>query len=131
MRRISSSSSYPNFKKGSQIERISAVIATWCPHCYPLSVDNVKRMGEELDIPIRVLDIDREDDVKIADQLVKEHGDDAEDYLIPQIFLEFKDRSIKHIFTGFSENTEITKRRWADLFKSKFYEDLKKASAAS
>jgi thiol-disulfide isomerase/thioredoxin len=118
-------SSYSN--RGTQVQRISAVIATWCPHCYPLSVDNTKRMAEELDVPIRVLDIDREDDVKIADQLVKEHGDNADDYLIPQIFVEFKDGSVKHIFTGFSENTEVTKRRWADLFRSKFYEDLKKS----
>jgi thiol-disulfide isomerase/thioredoxin len=124
MRRVASTS---YSKRRSQVERISAVIATWCPHCYPLSVDNAKQMAEELDIPIRVLDIDREDDIKIADKLVKEHGDDAEDYLIPQIFLEFKDGSVKHLFTGFSENTEVTKRRWADLFKSKFYEDLRKS----
>lgn len=111
---------------GSRIVRISAVIAKWCPHCYPLSVDNAKRMAEDLDIPLLVLDIDREDDVKIADQLVKGYGDDAEDYLIPQIFLEFKDGSAKHVFTGFSENPEVTKRHWEDLFHSKFYKDTKK-----
>jgi glutaredoxin len=109
----------------SRAVRVSAVIATWCPHCYPLSVNNAKRMAEDLDIPLRVLDIDREDDVKLADELVKDYGDDAEDYLIPQIFLEFKDGSAKHIFTGFSENPELTKRHWEDLFNSKFYRETK------
>lgn len=116
---MNSSSSSP------KIERISTVIAKWCPHCYPLSVDNAKRMAEDLDVQLRVLDIDREDDVKIADQLVSEYGDNAEDYLIPQIFLEYKDGTVKHIFTGFSENTEVTKRHWQDLFNSKFYTDIK------
>jgi thiol-disulfide isomerase/thioredoxin len=118
-----SSSNRSNYAK---VERISAVIAKWCPHCYPLSVDNSKRMADELDVPIRVLDIDREEDVKIADRLVKEYGDNADDYLIPQIFLEFKDGNVKHIFTGFSENPEVTKARWADLFNSKFYGQIKK-----
>jgi glutaredoxin len=117
-------------RRGTRVERISAVIAKWCPHCYPLSVDNAKRMAEELDVPLRVLDIDREDDVKVADQLVKDYGDDAEDYLIPQIFLEYKDGSGKHIFTGFSENPEVTKRRWEDLFNSKFYNDTKKSQSS-
>ncbi len=116
-------------RRGSKVERISTVIATWCPHCYPLSVDNSKRMAEELDVPLRVLDIDREDDVKIADKLVKDNGDDAEDYLIPQVFMELKDGSVKHIFTGFSENSKVTKQRWEDLFKSKFYIDMKKSQS--
>lgn len=122
-----------NSKSPSQpeVERISAVIAKWCPHCFPLSVDNSKKMAEELDVPIRVLDIDRDADVKIADRLVREYGDDAEDYLIPQIFLEYKDKSVRHVFTGFSENTEVTKGHWEDLFKSKFYANLKKSMSTS
>jgi hypothetical protein len=118
---------HSNSQTEPQVERIDAVIAKWCPHCFPLSVDNAKKMAEELDVPIRVLDIDREGDAKIADQLVREFGDDAEDYLIPQIFVEFKDKSVRHVFTGFSENTEVTKRHWEDFFKSKFYSNLKKA----
>lgn len=85
-------------------------------------------MAEELDVPIRVLDIDREEDVRVADRLVKEYGDDVEDYIIPQIFVEYKSGTVKHVFTGFSENTEVTKRHWEDLFKSKFYEELKTRS---
>jgi hypothetical protein len=87
-------------------------------------------MAEELDVQLRVLDIDREDDLKAADELVKEHGDDSVDYLIPQIFMEFKDGSVKHIFTGFSENHQITGRRWADLFASRFYSEVKKLQAS-
>jgi hypothetical protein len=83
-------------------------------------------MADELEVPIRVLDIDREEDVKIADRLVIEYGDNADDYLIPQIFMEFKDGSVKHVFTGFSENTEVTKARWENLFKSRFYREIKK-----
>jgi thiol-disulfide isomerase/thioredoxin len=119
-------SSSPNRSNQPKVERISAVIATWCPHCYPLSVENSKRMAEELDVPIRVLDIDREEDVKIADRLVSEYGDNAEDYLIPQIFMEFKDGNVKHVFTGFSENTQVTMARWENLFNSRFYNEIKK-----
>lgn len=119
-------STSPNRSNLVRVERISAVIAKWCPHCYPLSVDNSKRMADELDVPIRVLDIDREEDVKTADRLVNEYGDNAEDYLIPQIFIEFKDGNVKHVFTGFSENPEVTKARWENLFKSRFYTEIKK-----
>ncbi len=83
-------------------------------------------MADDLEVPIRVLDTDREEDVKIADHLVKEYGDNAEDYLIPQIFMEFKDGNVKHVFTGFSENPEVTRVRWENLFKSRFYAEIKK-----
>ncbi|MHB1907828.1 MAG: hypothetical protein ACYCQJ_03020 [Nitrososphaerales archaeon] len=109
----------------SKVERVSAVIAKWCPHCYPLSVDNARKMAEELDVALQVLDIDDESDGKVADDLVRNYGDDAPDYLIPQIFLEFKDGSVQHIFTGFSENTSVTKKHWEDLFNSKFFRELK------
>jgi thiol-disulfide isomerase/thioredoxin len=118
-----------NPARSSQVVRISAVIAKWCPHCYPLSVDNAKKMAEDLGVQIRVLDIDREDDMKVADELVKKYGDDAEDYLIPQVFMEFKDGTVKHVFTGFSENPEVTKKRWEDLFKSRFYIETKQKMA--
>lgn len=103
---------------------ISTVLATWCPHCDPPSLDATKRMANELGVSYRILDIDDPDQVKIADMLVKEHGDDSEDYLIPQVFLEFPDGRIQHIFTGFSENPETTKRHWEDFFKSNYYKNL-------
>lgn len=75
-------------------------------------------------VPYRILDIDKQEDSKDADELVKKYGDDVEDYLVPQIFLKFSDGTIKHIFTGFSENTEVTKRHWDDLFQSDFVKSL-------
>jgi hypothetical protein len=104
--------------------QISIVLATWCPHCVPLSVDMVKKMSADLGVPYRVLDIDKPDDLKVGDDLVKEYGDDAPDYLIPQVFLEYPNENIQHIFTGFSESTEVTRKHWEDLFASKFYAGL-------
>jgi thiol-disulfide isomerase/thioredoxin len=111
-----------------KLDRISIVLATWCPHCVPLSLENAKKMAEEIRVPLRVLDIDQPESAKIADELVSKYGDDCEDYLIPQVFLEFSTGSIRHVFTGFSENTEITRRHWGDFFESKFYKELKMAS---
>lgn len=105
--------------------RISLVYATWCPHCDPLSVEQTKRMSKDLGVPLRLLDIDKPDDVKIGDSLVKKYGDDSDDYLIPQVFLEFPDGKVQHVFTGFSENPEITKRHWGDLFASTYYKGLR------
>ena len=112
-----------------KLTRLSIVLATWCPHCVPLSLENAKKMSKDIGVPLRVLDIDEPEGVKIADDLVSKYGDDSEDYLIPQVFAEFQDGSVKHIFTGFSENPEITRKHWQDLFQSKFYDELK-ASAS-
>ena len=109
----------------SKVGRVSAVIAKWCPHCYLISVDNARKMAEDLDVALQVLDIDDENDGKVADDLVRNYGDDALDYLVPQIFLEFKNGSVQHIFTGFSENASVTKKHWEDLFSSEFFSELK------
>jgi glutaredoxin len=108
----------------AKVKQVSAVIATWCPHCSPLSVENSKVLAEKLGAAYRTLDIDKEDEVNVADDLVKNYGDDSKDYLIPQIFLEFDDGKVQHIFTGFSENTEVTKKHWNELFQSEFLEKL-------
>jgi glutaredoxin len=105
--------------------QISIVLAQWCPHCVPLSLEMTKRMSEDLGVPYRVLDIDDEEKVKIGDDLVKRYGDDADDYLIPQVFLEFPGGKVEHIFTGFSENPQVTRNRWEDLFSSSFYKGLR------
>jgi hypothetical protein len=105
--------------------RISTVLANWCPHCVPPSLEATKRMAADLGVDFRILDIDDPESVKIADGLVKEYGDDSADYLIPQTFLEFPDGRVQHIFTGFSENPEVTKKHWEDLFSSNFYASLK------
>jgi glutaredoxin len=108
-----------------KLKQISIVLADWCPHCVPVSLDMTKRMAKDLHVPYRVLDIDDPEDVEIADKLVMDHGDYAEDYLIPQVFLEHADGSTKHFFTGFSEGVDVTRRGWENLFQSRFYRDLK------
>jgi len=107
-------------------KRISIVLATWCPHCVPLSLEYTKKMSEELEVPYRVLDIDQEDQCRIGDDLVKNYGDDCADYLIPQVFFENPDGSVAHVFTGFSETTDATKKHWDDFFQSDFYSGVKR-----
>jgi glutaredoxin len=102
--------------------RISIVLADWCPHCVPLSLDNAKRMAKELNAELRVLDIDDPEQEKIADELVKNYGDYTEDYIIPQVFIE-EDGKVQHIFTGFSEGVGVTRARWEDLFASRYYKE--------
>jgi hypothetical protein len=85
-------------------------------------------MARELNVELRVLDIDPPDQEKEADMLVKEHGDFAEDYLIPQVFIEQDDGSILHIFTGFSEGVQVTSARWDNFFTSTHYTGLLKSA---
>lgn len=107
------------------LSRITIVLAQWCPHCVPLSLEKVQQITKELNCELRVLDIDDPEQVKVADAIVKEHGDFAEDYLIPQVFAEYAAGGIEHIFTGFSEGVHVTKARWDDFFASHYYhEDL-------
>lgn len=102
------------------LDRISVVLAEWCPHCVPLSLEKCKQMSKELGVDLRVLDIDDAEQAKVADELVKRYGDQADDYLIPQVFFE-EGGEVKHVFTGFSEGVEVTKARWEDFFASPVY----------
>jgi thiol-disulfide isomerase/thioredoxin len=103
------------------LERITIVLAQWCPHCVPLSLEKSKQMAKELGVELRVLDIDDPKQEQIADSLVKDYGDPADDYLIPQVFFE-EDGKVKHVFTGFSEGVEVTRARWDDFFGSEYYQ---------
>jgi hypothetical protein len=80
-------------------------------------------MAKELKVELRVLDIDDLDQAKVADTLVREHGDFVEDYLVPQVFIEGDDGSIDHVFTGFSEGVHVTNARWEDFFASQYYRE--------
>jgi len=102
------------------VDRISVVVAQWCPHCVPLSQEQCERMAKELGVDLRVLDIDDPEQVRIADDLVKRYGDQADDYLIPQVFFEEQGK-VEHVFTGFSEAVDVTKARWSDFFASQYY----------
>ena len=108
------------------LDRITVVLAQWCPHCVPLSLDRCNQMAKQLGVELRVLDIDDPEQERVADGLVKDYGDWADDYLIPQVFFE-EDRKVQHVFTGFSEGVEVTGSRWDDFFASQYYQDkLKK-----
>jgi thiol-disulfide isomerase/thioredoxin len=102
------------------VDRISVVLADWCPHCVPLSLEKCKQMAKELSAELRVLDIDEPDQMRIADGLVEKYGDSCDDYLIPQVFFEDGGK-VQHVFTGFSEAVDVTKDRWNDFFASDFY----------
>ena len=97
------------------------VLAEWCPHCVPLSLERGHQMETALSVPLRVLDIDDPEEEKLADELVRRYGDFVEDYLIPQVFAEYDDGTVKHVFTGFSEAVDVTRARWDDFFASEFY----------
>jgi glutaredoxin len=106
------------------MRRITIVLAQWCPHCVPLSLEKAEHLAKELKVELNVLDIDKPELTKLADSLVQNHGDFVEDYLIPQVFIERDDESVEHVFTGFSEGVQVTAARWNDFFASQYHEAL-------
>jgi glutaredoxin len=103
-------------------------LADWCPHCVPLSEEWGRRLARELGLSYRRLDIDQRDQEKEADRIVRSHGDWAEDYLIPQVFLEWPTGRTEHILTGFSEAVIRTRKAWANLFASRRLRRLRESS---
>ena len=95
--------------------RLDLVLAHWCPHCDPISTERAPPLARELEVPLRSLDIDRPEEERIADALVRDHGDWTEDYLIPQVFLEWSDGRIEHLLTGVPGSLEGTKAAWEDV----------------
>lgn len=81
-------------------------------------------MGRELGVPVKFLDIDIREQEKEANRIVREHGDWSEDYTIPQVFLEFTNGTVKHVFTGCREGLHATRRALANLFESRWYKEL-------
>ncbi len=110
-----------------RVKRVTIVLANWCPHCVPLSLNYAQKMADELGVPLRVLDIDVAREEKTADRLVAKYGDYVEDYIIPQVFLEYEGGRIEHVFTGFSESVSTTESRRISLLKSRFYHCLLEA----
>ena len=106
------------------IKRLSVVLADYCPHCVPLSLRYACKMAEDLGVPLLVLDIEIPEQLEAADRLVEEHGDWSEDYLIPQVFVEYKDGRVDHLLTGFSEAVSVTEASWKALFSSSHYQSL-------
>lgn len=104
--------------------RLTIVLAPWCPHCVPLSVRNGRRLARRLRVPLRILNIDRRAQERLADRIVREHGDRSPDYLIPQVFLEWSDGRTDHVLTGFSEQVARTAQAWRDLFASEWLREI-------
>ena len=92
-----------------KLKSIQVVYADWCPHCVPTTVDPVKKKAEQIDVHCILYDIDDPNASEKADELVKKYGDWSEDYLIPQIFIEYENGEVKHVFTGYSEDLELTR----------------------
>lgn len=91
----------------------------------PLSLRYGKVLARRLGVPLRTLDIDHRSQEKLADRLVRGHGDASPDYLIPQVFLERSDGTVEHLLTGFSEQVRRTERAWRDLLSSAWLRDVR------
>jgi glutaredoxin len=106
------------------VKSIHVVSAQWCPHCYPTTVEPMKRAATELNVSYREHDIDTSE-VETADELVKKYGDWSPDYLVPQVFLEYEDGSFKHVLTGDPRGVAFTRGAVEEFLSSRFYLDLK------
>ena len=101
----------------SKPKAIYVVYANWCPHCVPTTVEPMRKIGEELGIPVRLLDIDTDAEAQ-ADELVEKYGDWTPDYIIPQVFLEMDGGEVKHVLTGHPGAVALTKKAEDDFQES-------------
>ncbi len=112
-------------KPSGRPRQLTIVLAQWCPHCVPLSVRYGGRLAKRLGVRLRILDIDRRAQEKLADRLVRAYGDASPDYLIPQVFLEWSDGRVEPLLTGFSEQVRRTERAWRDLLSSEWLRSVR------
>jgi glutaredoxin len=98
------------------LKAIHVVYAKWCPHCVPTTVEPLKQRGRELGVECHLHDIDTEA-VNVADELVRKYGDWSPDYLIPQVFLEYHDGSVRHVLTGNPQGVQMTRKAVEELLK--------------
>jgi hypothetical protein len=96
---------------------IHVVYAKWCPHCVPTTVDPLTKRAGELGVPCLLHDIDS-DDVEVADDLVRKHGDWTDDYLVPQVFFEYDGGKVDHVLTGNPRGVSFTRSEVEALLKS-------------
>jgi thiol-disulfide isomerase/thioredoxin len=87
---------------------IHVVYASWCPHCVPITVEQLVERAKVLQIPCVLYDIDTAEE-QAADELVKKFGDWTPDYLVPQVFLEYGGARFKHVLTGDPRGLAFTK----------------------
>ncbi len=105
----------------TDVKAMHIVHATWCPHCHPTTVEPLQKLASDLGMDFFSYDIDKLEEELKADELVAKYGDASEDYLIPQVFLEFSDGQIRHVLTGYSESVELTKKAVNNLTKSPYF----------
>ncbi|MGQ9515580.1 MAG: glutaredoxin family protein [Thermoproteota archaeon] len=116
------------FSKMKRLKAVHVVYARWCPHCVPLTVESMRKVAKEFNIAYILHDIDSEESDE-ADELVRKYGDWSDDYLVPQVFLEFEEGEFKHILTGCPENVEFTKKAIDDFLQSNLYRALREKQA--
>ena len=104
-----------------EIRAVHVVHATWCPHCYPTTVEPMQKASEELGIPFFSYDIDIPEQETKADELVREFGDWSEDYLIPQVFVEMSDGEMRHVITGYPGSVDLTRRAVNNLLNGPLF----------
>jgi thiol-disulfide isomerase/thioredoxin len=107
--------------KMRNMKAVHIVYANWCPHCVPTAVEPVKQKAQELGMPCILYDIDDPSACEKGDDLVRKYGDWSADYLIPQVFIEYDGGEIRHVFTGYSEDIELTRRGVSNLLASHIF----------
>ncbi|MEM3670182.1 MAG: hypothetical protein QW767_00330 [Thermoprotei archaeon] len=110
-----------------KLKAIKIVYAKWCPHCVPTTLEPMRKLASDLGVKFEEYDIDSPEKGPEADRLVKEHGDWSPDYVIPQVFFEYADGTVKHVMSGYSEGVEFTKRAVENLLRSKLVAQAKAA----
>ena len=93
------------------------VMASWCPHCEPLSVEQGNNLARRLGVPLGILDVDDPEQERRADELVRAYGNWSEDYLVPQVFLEWSGGRVEHLLTGIPGPVAGTRRAWEELVR--------------
>jgi len=96
--------------------RLSLVYAVWCPHCDPVSTERAPLLAKRLGVALRMLDIDSPATAKEADRIVEAQGLWDDDYVIPQLFLEWDDGRVDAILVAERGSpTAVTRAMWERL----------------
>jgi hypothetical protein len=56
------------------IHRVTIILAEYCPHCVPFSLSNAKKIAHDLNVPLRVLNIENSAQELLADKQQNLHG---------------------------------------------------------
>ncbi len=101
---------------------VHIVYADWCPHCISPTVEPLAEAAAKNGVKCVLHNIET-DDVQVADELVRKYGDWDPDYLVPQVFLELQDGTIKHVLTGNPAGVDLTKEAVEKLIATGVFSD--------